>query len=90
MATYDVSLLFGEETKLQLGDHGEPRIFDVSVSVPSGGGGGGGVTYRMRGYDTTLTTTVFWSSDHVDSTAADYGGPGPVTNIVVQKQVGTV
>ncbi len=53
-------------------------------------GGGGGLEYRMRGYDTTLTQIVFWSSDHVDSTASDYGGPGPVNNIVVQKKLGTV
>lgn len=53
-------------------------------------GGGGGLEYRMRGYDTTLTQIVFWASDHVDSTASDYGGPGPVNNIVVQKKLGTV
>ena len=51
-------------------------------------GPGGGLEYRMRGYDTTLTQTVFWASDHVDSTAADYGGPGPVTNIVVHNVLG--
>jgi hypothetical protein len=49
---------------------------------------GVGLEYRMRGYDTTLTQTVFWASDHVDSTAADYGGPGPVTNIVVHDVLG--
>lgn len=53
-------------------------------------GGGGGLEYRMRGYDTTLTQIVFWTSDHVDSTGSDYGGPGPLTGIVVQKQIGTV
>jgi hypothetical protein len=42
------------------------------------------LVYQMRGYDTTEATTVFWASDHVDATAADYSGPGPVTDIVVQ------
>ena len=66
----------------------EPGMFADSL-FPDEGGGGVALVYRMRGYDTTLTATVFWSSDHVDSTAADYGGPGPVTNIVVQKKLGT-
>jgi hypothetical protein len=52
------------------------------------GGGGPGLEYRMRGYDTTLTSIVFWASDHVDSTASDYGGPGPVTGIVVHDVIG--
>jgi hypothetical protein len=62
----------------------------TDANFASFAGGGAGLEYRMRGYDTTLTQTVFWASDHVDSTAADYGGPGPVTNIVVQKKLGTV
>jgi len=59
------------------------------LSLGTGGGGGPGLVYRMRGYDTTLTETVFWDSDHVDATATDYGGPGPVTNIVLQKKLGS-
>jgi hypothetical protein len=58
--------------------------FEIPVDQP----GSGGLTYRMRGYDTTLTQIVFWSSDHVDSTAADYSGPGPVIDIVVQDILG--
>lgn len=49
---------------------------------------GGGVIYRMRGYDTDIPSIVFWSAPIVDSTAAYYGGVGPVTNIVVQKVLG--
>jgi hypothetical protein len=39
--------------------------------------------YRMRGYDTTLTTTVYWTATSVDSTGAQYTGPGPLTNITI-------
>jgi hypothetical protein len=46
------------------------------------------VTYIMRGYDTTLSGTVFWESRGVDSSAASYLGDGPVTDIVVHKIVG--
>jgi hypothetical protein len=62
----------------------------VISEVGSGGGGGGGsLTYRMRGTDTTLVETVFWSSATVDSGAGDYGGPGPVVDIVVANVLGT-
>jgi hypothetical protein len=53
--------------------------------------GGGGLTYRMRGFDQNVSVNdiVFWDSDHVDATAADYtGSAGPVINIVVQKKIG--
>jgi hypothetical protein len=43
-----------------------------------------GITYRMRGYDTTLASTVFWNSSTPDADSSDYGGPGPVTDIVVR------
>lgn len=60
-----------------------------SPSSGSGGGGGGGsLTFRMRGTDTTLVETVFWSSATVDSGATDYGGPGPVVDIVVATVLG--
>jgi hypothetical protein len=39
--------------------------------------------YRMRGYDNTLTTTVYWTATSVDSTGAQYTGPGPLTNITI-------
>ena len=48
----------------------------------------GGVTYRMRGYDTTLARMVFWGSTSIDETAGNYVGPGPVINIVVQAVIG--
>lgn len=40
--------------------------------------------YRMRGYDTTLASHVYWTSDHADTAATDYPGQGPVTDIIVQ------
>lgn len=43
-----------------------------------------GVSYRMRGFDTTLARTVYWTSDIVDASGTDYTGPGPLTTIVVQ------
>jgi hypothetical protein len=57
---------------------------EVVVWLPMGSA----LTYRMRGYDTTLTSLVYWSSDHVDAAADDYAGPGPVTNVVLQKKFG--
>ena len=47
-----------------------------------------GVSYRMRGYDTTLARYVYWSSSTIDSGAASYAGPGPVLDIVVQAVLG--
>lgn len=37
--------------------------------------------YRMRAYDTTLATTVYWNSTSPDIT--QYGGPGPLTDVVI-------
>lgn len=54
-----------------------------------GGGGGSSVTYRMRGYDGTLARLVFWTAESIDDTGAEYTGPGPLTDIVVQMIVGT-
>lgn len=58
----------------------------VTVGVPEAGAGG--PTYRMRGYDTTEARYVYWSSSNIDSGAADYAGPGPVLDIVVQAVLG--
>lgn len=46
------------------------------------------ITYRMRAYDTTLGQIVFWNSSQVDSAGADYAGPGPLTDVVVQVILG--
>jgi len=46
------------------------------------------VSYRMRAYDTTLTYIVYWTADHVDADGSQYVGPGPLTGIVVSKQLG--
>lgn len=47
-----------------------PSVFGVAAPV-----------YRMRAYDTTLATTVYWSSG--TPSAYGYDGPGPLTNVVV-------
>lgn len=63
----------------------------ISGSLFAHGGGtgtGGAVEYRMRGYDQTLATLVYWTSSDVDPLANDYNGPGPVVDIVVHKIVG--
>ena len=44
---------------------------------------------RMRGYDDTLATIVFWSAPAQDPDANYYLGAGPVTDIVVHKVLGT-
>ena len=38
-----------------------------------------GTLYRMRAYDTTLATVVYWNSTVPDTT--QYVGPGPLTNV---------
>lgn len=44
----------------------------------------GGTSYHMRGYDQNLEWFVYWQSSVVDASAVDYGGPGPVVDVVVQ------
>lgn len=39
----------------------------------------------MRGYDGTLLAEVYWMANTIDSTGAEYAGPGPLTDIVVVK-----
>lgn len=39
--------------------------------------------YRMRGFDTSLSQTVYWDSPAVDPSGAYYGGPGPLTDVVL-------
>jgi len=69
---------------------GNLNYFEAQVVNESGAvGGGGSLVYRMRGNDTTLTSIVYWGSTEVDSDASEYGGPGPVTDIVVHKVLGT-
>lgn len=38
--------------------------------------------YRMRAFDSTLTTTVYWGSSTEDPTGTNYGGPGPLVDVV--------
>lgn len=61
-----------------------PVVYMAQVGV----GGGASLSYRMRGYDTTLSSTVFWSSSTPDADSSDYLGPGPVINIVVRSVSG--
>lgn len=59
------------------------ELFLVELGV-----GGAGATYRMRAHDTTLARYVFWNSSSIDPIGANYGGPGPLTDIVVQNVIG--
>jgi hypothetical protein len=45
-------------------------------------------TYRMRAFDATLTRIVFWPSSVIDTPGANYTGPGPLTDVVVQDIIG--
>jgi hypothetical protein len=84
MADVDGFVIDAPEGFPKWSQKGGKDAFEVPIGSPSAGG----VTYRMRGYDTTLTQTVFWSAPIVDSTGAYYGGPGPLTDILVQKILG--
>ena len=88
MATYGGNVLDPGPGKRFNGGGWLNRLWGGNVFPPVGPVGPG-LIYRMRGYDTTLTETVFWASDHVDAAADDYGGPGPVVDVVVQKKIGT-
>jgi hypothetical protein len=44
---------------------------------------GNTTSYIMRGYDGTLTQTVYWIAQTPDDDASEYVGPGPVTRIVL-------
>lgn len=65
-----------------------PRSFGAS-KTPNEVGGGGGVVYRMRGDDGTLGYPVYWNSSTIDTLGADYAGPGPLTEVVVSKILGS-
>lgn len=43
----------------------------------------GTAVFRMRGYDSTLASTVYWSTSQADPTGASYEGPGPLQDVVV-------
>ena len=58
------------------------------VSSAGGGDGGAALVFRMRGTDTTLSRVVYWSATEIDPAAAQYGGPGPVINVVLTKKIG--
>jgi len=40
-------------------------------------------TYRMRAFDTSLSAYVYWNAFDIDAGGVQYGGPGPLTGIVV-------
>jgi len=88
MATFDSEFLYANS----------PIAGGVADSVPGetlfltsggGGGGGGGPTFVMRGFDANLAgAQVFWRATSIDATAAQYGGVGPVTSVVVSNIIG--
>lgn len=45
--------------------------------------------YRMRAYDQTLAREVYWTTVYIDSTGAEYTGPGPLVDIIVSHVIGT-
>jgi hypothetical protein len=51
--------------------------------------GESGIAYRMRAYDATLGREVFWNSVGIDDQGSAYGGPGPLSDIVVHMLLGT-
>lgn len=61
----------------------QPFMEDLYLTDVGGPFGSGGPTYVMRGYDGTLTSLVYWESSIVDSGGVSYGGPGPLSDIVV-------
>lgn len=63
-------------------------MFEIEPIFTETGVGAGGPTYRMRAYDGTLTTLVWWDATTVDSGGASYAGPGPLSDVVVAKIVG--
>ena len=60
----------------------------TTKGVAGGGGASSGVIYRMRAYDTSLTSYVYWNYPEVDSTGAGYSGPGPLIDIVISIIIG--
>jgi hypothetical protein len=54
--------------------------YEPDPPVPNSG------AYRMRARDTTLAAVVYWNSDQVDVLGIDYGGPGPLTDVVVKEK----
>jgi len=65
-------------------------------SFPFGNGlentsGGAVFSFRMRGFDQDggVNDYVYWDATIVDALAAQYTGPGPVVDIVLQKKLGT-
>jgi hypothetical protein len=44
-----------------------------------------GLLYKMRARDGTLARDVYWDANVVDAPGTKYGGPGPLSNVVVSK-----
>lgn len=47
-----------------------------------------GAVFYMRGRDTTLAVIVFWTASYLDSAGATYVGPGPLTDVVLMREIG--
>jgi hypothetical protein len=69
--TNDLTLFLTEEKEATL-------IADLQGVVSASG-----AVYRMRGYDSTETRTVYWDATTIDAAGAEYTGPGPLANVVV-------
>lgn len=69
----------------------QPAAAQAPASAGSGpvnAGGAGGPTFRMRAIDGGLATVVYWDSAIIDKLGVDYGGPGPLSDVVVSEVIG--
>jgi len=79
-----MAVINGEQGTAVVGSASAPFVSILTGEAAEGGDDGGtGITYRMRGYDSTLAAVVYWNSTMIDSLGVSYLGPGPLTMIVV-------
>jgi hypothetical protein len=72
-----------QEAKLSKAVITDQQILDDWARIGAREGAvGGGQTWRMRGYDTTLGSLVYWNATAEDPNGLQYGGPGPLTGVV--------
>ena len=68
---------------------GPLNYFEGGVVNPSAPEAVAVLPNRMRADDATLGRPVYWDSAIIDSLGDDYTGPGPLTDIVLSKDLGT-
>jgi hypothetical protein len=85
-----IDATFGEHQDGAGGSFVLGQVSSTSSAAISGSaiGSGGALVYRMRGYDGTLGYSVYWISVSIDTSGAQYTGPGPLSNIVVYNVIG--